>query len=928
MTGGMSRLLCDRYLQFDDGRAWDLATGQAVPLEAVTAATGRDAPAIAAFSEVLDHGLEGVPRWLVARVPSAAAAAGAIRRVATDAAARGFVPIAVADYLRLRETLAAELRDRALVLIGDADDCGARAALIVAAAQSPRPHVLLTLRQTPASATVVREARAAYAPAPVAGARSGRVRLQGDAIGHWQRVARALGFIRDGRHAAADRLLREAAAALTRRGLPAHAAHALIAAGQLSLERGHPEVAQRLLEQAADSGAPDDVVAAARTWQATARLDAGQLTAAESICRALLVTGGSQAEWRPAAEATLGRVLLWQGRVEEALQLRIIDDDPGADASALVRGTAIRLLIAGGRMFDAGQRARRFLDVASAAADPGVVIAAAKAHLRVLIASGDLVLAEAQYREVIGLARAAHLPLRAARARLLWHEALCRAGRHAEAAHQLRALRRIAAAAPPLLRHAITRCAQPDRRDVLVRVVDHGSRLSAAGLVELCNAEDADAGAVARVLEALHAALRASRVDLCSAAAGPVSTVASAGAGLSTVLAGRVLAAGISIGPEAGPCEVGVPVRLGSRLLGALVARWPLDRSCSPAAAELLTLAAAVIAPRLEALHASTAETAAAATAVPELIGISDAMNEVRRGIARAAAAPFAVLIEGESGAGKELVARAIHQLSVRRQRRFCDVNCAALPDDLLESELFGHARGAFTGAVAERPGLFEDADGGTLFLDEVADLSPRAQAKLLRVLQQHEVRRVGETFSRTIDVRIVAAANRDMREAADTGRFRHDLLYRLDVIRLRVPPLRERSGDIAVLAAHFWTAAAARVGTSASLTHGVLAALTAYAWPGNVRQLQNAIAALAVAAPARGVVRASLLPAAIAGSTPTAAMLLADARTSFERRFVEAALARAGGNRARAARDLGVSRQGLAKLLARLQLSHNATAS
>jgi transcriptional regulator with PAS, ATPase and Fis domain len=301
-------------------------------------------------------------------------------------------------------------------------------------------------------------------------------------------------------------------------------------------------------------------------------------------------------------------------------------------------------------------------------------------------------------------------------------------------------------------------------------------------------------------------------------------------------------------------------------------------------------------------------------------------MNDVRRAIARAAAAPFAVMIEGESGAGKELAARAIHQLSARRQRRFCDVNCAALPDDLLESELFGHARGAFTGAVVERAGLFEDADGGTVFLDEVADLSARAQAKLLRVLQQHEVRRLGETFSRKVDVRVVAAANRDMRDEVAAGRFRQDLLYRLDVIRVRIPPLRERPEDVAVLTAHFWSGAAARVGTAASLTHGVLAALSTYHWPGNVRELQNVIAALAVAAPARGLVRAALLPAALAAGRCETRSRLEPARSAFERRFVEAALARASGNRARAARELGVSRQGLTKLLARLQLPDGAT--
>jgi transcriptional regulator with PAS, ATPase and Fis domain len=277
------------------------------------------------------------------------------------------------------------------------------------------------------------------------------------------------------------------------------------------------------------------------------------------------------------------------------------------------------------------------------------------------------------------------------------------------------------------------------------------------------------------------------------------------------------------------------------------------------------------------------------------------------------------VLIQGESGVGKELVARAIHQLSPRRERRLCDVNCAAIPDDLLESELFGHARGAFTGAIADRPGLFEDASGGTLFLDEVADLSARAQATLLRVLQQQEVRRVGETFSRPVDVRIIAAANRDLREEAAAGRFRQDLLYRLDVIHLAIAPLRERPDDIAPLARHFWRAAAARVGSRAQLSHAALGALSRYHWPGNIRELQNVISALAVAAPSRGSVRGHLLPAAIAGASPARAARLTDARLDFERRFVEAALARAGGSRTRAARELGMSRQGLLKLLARV---------
>ncbi len=318
-------------------------------------------------------------------------------------------------------------------------------------------------------------------------------------------------------------------------------------------------------------------------------------------------------------------------------------------------------------------------------------------------------------------------------------------------------------------------------------------------------------------------------------------------------------------------------------------------------------------------------ETARAATSIPELVGVSTVMAEVKKSIARAASAPFAVLIEGESGVGKELVARALHQLSSRRERRFCDVNCAALPDELLESELFGHARGAFTGAVTDRVGLFEEANGGTLFLDEVSDLSARAQAKLLRVVQQQEVRRVGETFSRPVDARLVAAANRDMHAEAAAGRFRQDLLYRLDVIRLRLPPLRERPEDIAVLAEHFWRQAAARVGSTASLTPQVLAELSRYHWPGNVRELQNAIAALAVAAPSRGRVRPSLLPLVMSTATVVASGRLCDAREQFERRFVEAALARESGSRSRAAASLGVSRQGLLKMMVRLRIESSA---
>jgi transcriptional regulator with GAF, ATPase, and Fis domain len=367
--------------------------------------------------------------------------------------------------------------------------------------------------------------------------------------------------------------------------------------------------------------------------------------------------------------------------------------------------------------------------------------------------------------------------------------------------------------------------------------------------------------------------------------------------------------------------ELGIPVRFASRLVAALVCRWPVDRAVSRDAGELVELAAVIVAPRLDGWLAARHDEARSATAVPELLGVSDAMATVRKAIVRAAAAPFAVLIEGESGVGKELVARGVHQLSARRERRFCDLNCAALPEELLEAELFGHAKGAFSGAVVDRAGLFEEADGGTLLLDEVADLSPRAQAKLLRAIQQQEIRRVGESFSRKIDVRIIAAANRDMRAETAAGRFRQDLLYRLDVIRIQIPPLRDRPDDIPLLAEHCWKTATARTGSRARLSPATVAEFARYLWPGNVRELQNVVASLAVAAPQRGWVRPALLAAIIGSATTVSATRLADARLQFERRFVQVALARAGGNRARAARALGLSRQGLLKTLARLGL-------
>ena len=299
------------------------------------------------------------------------------------------------------------------------------------------------------------------------------------------------------------------------------------------------------------------------------------------------------------------------------------------------------------------------------------------------------------------------------------------------------------------------------------------------------------------------------------------------------------------------------------------------------------------------------------------IIGESPEVRAVREAVRRFGAAPFPVLIEGESGAGKERVARGVHEASARRAHPFHVVNCAALPDDLVEAELFGHARGAFTGAIAERVGAFEAAHRGSLFLDEVGELSPRAQAKVLRVVQDGEVRRLGENHARTVDVRIIGATNRDLETEVSAGRFRVDLFYRLAVLRVVVPPLRVRPADIAPLACAFWQQCAPPLGVRARLGVPLLAALARYHWPGNVRELQNVIASLTVCAPRTGTVDVAALPVRLQASP---AVTLARARQTAEASALRLALERHRGVRVAAAAELGVTRQGLAAMERRLR--------
>jgi DNA-binding NtrC family response regulator len=312
------------------------------------------------------------------------------------------------------------------------------------------------------------------------------------------------------------------------------------------------------------------------------------------------------------------------------------------------------------------------------------------------------------------------------------------------------------------------------------------------------------------------------------------------------------------------------------------------------------------------------------------LVGGSPAMRELFRLIRRAGPADVTVLVTGESGTGKELVARALHAESRRAGKAFVALNCSALPAELAESELFGHVRGAFTGADRDRDGLFEAADGGTLFLDEIGDLAPAAQAKLLRALEQREVLRVGSTRPVPVDVRVVAATHQPLERLAAEGRFRADLLFRLQVVTLTLPPLRERREDVPALAASFLAELAARHGSPArDLSDGARRALLAYEWPGNVRELRNAIERAVVLAEGE-TLEASDLPAPVLASQaplrPADAALAelpyVEARdrvlAAFDRSFLAAALERHGGNVSRTAAALGLHRQSLQKMLRR----------
>jgi len=304
-----------------------------------------------------------------------------------------------------------------------------------------------------------------------------------------------------------------------------------------------------------------------------------------------------------------------------------------------------------------------------------------------------------------------------------------------------------------------------------------------------------------------------------------------------------------------------------------------------------------------------------------DMIGDGPAMRLVYSRIRKLAPSDCTVLISGETGTGKELAARAIHQNSRRARRPFVAINCAALTEALLESELFGHEKGAFTGAHSLKKGKFEIADGGTIFLDEVGELAAPLQAKLLRALQHHEFERVGGTRTVRVDVRVIAATNRDLAAEVTGGRFRQDLWYRLNVVSVTMPPLRERREDIASLAAHF--AAKYARGRAVELSPDALSALAAHDWPGNVRELENAIER-AVVLGSSDRISAEDLPEILAGQgEPESGGVAAfhDGVRDVKRRMILDAIERSGGNYAAAARLLGLNPTYLHRLLRNLQL-------
>ena len=309
-----------------------------------------------------------------------------------------------------------------------------------------------------------------------------------------------------------------------------------------------------------------------------------------------------------------------------------------------------------------------------------------------------------------------------------------------------------------------------------------------------------------------------------------------------------------------------------------------------------------------------------------DLVGQSDAMQAIYQLIETAAKSDIPVLVQGETGTGKELAARAIHYNSTRKDQRFLSQNCAALSPELLQSELFGHKKGAFTGATEDHKGIFEVADGGTVLLDEIGDAPPQLQKSLLRVLQEGKIRRVGETEDRAVDVRIIAATNQDLKKEVEKGSFRKDLYYRLHVIQIDMPPLREHLEDVPLLAEHLLIRAKKEANKSVGgLTLGAIKVLTSHRWPGNVRELENKIQLAVALAEEGGEITPDLFSEAVGHAVSDVSVefqgYLEDRVQEYEKQLIRDTLEKYEGNITHTARELGMTRVGLHKKINRLGL-------
>ena len=973
----MVSLIADRFLSSQvvgapgsDGGAIDLATGSAVRIRIDAAGTHADqqtwtegcARAHAAGT-LVDFGFIGAARRFEARAPASdprrnacAEATGAVAEWLEQprpsssrllrlaelpdprlVRQRGFVPcdVALIDAASYREDLCLSLAGRSVVLLDSrgVPDCLALALLRLrrigvrefrAVAQCMRPPRSQSLKAA--------EGRASYGGrSPLSDSRTARMIVEADRL------------VMRGRHAAAERALTSAVMAFDRRADFTRAGNAGIRLGCLLLARGRPDEARAVFTDAHDRfqrvRAAEEALEA-MAYVGLAQTDLAQFDEAEQSCRsafaAATALGRPEAVLLPAL--ALVRSLLWQRRHADARSL-LEAVTPVGDPEQCARYwcLAARLRIAVDAIPEAWRDVERARPAASGLS-PAIESVVRRCEAAVQGRLGDVDALRVHVFNGLAAARAARLPLQTIKLRLTHIEGLHRAERLAQARAAARHLGDIRSRAlPPLLKSRIDSVMSGLDTPPLVREASARFQVTTfAGdvqdfdglrdLLTISHQVEDESEALVRTATAIRRHTHAAGVGIFGWHSSTPQLLASSGAS-STAMARRSIDIGQSIRPErsngsGGWMEAAVPIHYLGRIIGAVAMRWNMEGPENTERALAFASASATACAPLVFVLIERHGMPVAPAAAFDLVGVSPAIEEVRKVIARAANAPFTVLLEGESGSGKELVARALHRAGCRRDRRFSALNCAAMPEDLVDAELFGHAKGAFTGATGERLGLFESADGGTVFLDEVRELSARAQAKVLRVLQEGEIRRIGENVTRPFDARLVAATNRPLRAEVEAGRFRQDLLYRLDVIRINVPPLRERVEDIPLLAAGFWRQSAERIGSKAVLGQSAVCALARYDWPGNVRELQNVLTALVVAVPPRGVVGASELPAAIARAAQVSSHeSLESARLKFEERFVRAALARAAGHRGKTAAALGLSRQGLAKLMQRLHL-------